>query len=273
MKNLLLVVISIFLIVSLSLADENVLKMATTTSTDNTGLLDYLKPIFEKDTGIEWQWVATGTGKALELGKNCDVDILLVHEPNLEKKFVENGYGVYRKEIMYNDFILVGPIADPAHIKGGKIIDAFKKIYNSRVNFVSRGDESGTHMKEKSIWKLAGINGYNKKINIWYKEVGQGMITTLDMAAEMKAYTLTDRGTYIKFQSNYHGKSPLVIMVEGDPILFNQYSVIPVSKKHCPKVKSELAERYVKWITSPRIQKIIGDFKLMGQALFFPNAN
>lgn len=270
MKRLLTVVFALLFFATCAIAAEKTLLMATTTSTDNTGLLDYLKPIFEKDTGIEWRWTATGTGKALELGKNCDVDVLLVHEPDLEKKFVSDGFGLYRKEIMYNDFILVGPVSDPAKIKGKEIKEAFLTIYKTNAGFVSRGDESGTHVKEKNLWSLAGIKDYNKKT--WYKEAGQGMITTLNMASEMNAYTLTDRGTFIKFQANYKGKSPLAIVVEGDPFLFNQYSVIPVSNKHCPKAKLDLAEAYVKWITSPRVQKIIGDFNLMGQKLFFPNA-
>ncbi len=266
-----LLVILVILLMSVNVfAVEKTILMATTTSTDNTGLLEYLEPIFEKGTGIDWKWIATGTGKALELGKNCDADILLVHAPSAEKKYINDGYGAYRKEVMYNDFVIVGPVSDPANINGKNVIDALKAIYDSGETFLSRGDDSGTNKKEISLWESAGITNYNKKG--WYKETGQGMITTLNIATEMNGYTMTDRGTYIKYQSNYGGNAPLQILVEGDEILYNQYSLIPVSKERCPNVKMDLAEQFIKWMTSEKIQETIADYKLLGKKLFIPNA-
>ncbi|TYB32905.1 MAG: tungsten ABC transporter substrate-binding protein [Flexistipes sinusarabici] len=266
----LLVILAVLLMTANVFAAEKSLLMATTTSTDNTGLLEYLEPIFEKDTGIDWKWTATGTGKALELGKNCDADILLVHAPAAEKEYINNGYGVYRKEVMYNDFVIVGPPSDPANISGKKVGNALEAIYNNGSVFVSRGDDSGTNKKEISLWKSADLKDYNKKG--WYKETGQGMIATLNIATEMNGYTMTDRGTYIKYQSNYDGKAPLQILVEGDKILYNQYSLIPVGKERCPDVKMELAEKFTSWMTSDKIQQAIADYKLLGKKLFIPNA-
>lgn len=252
-------------------ADEKVLLMATTTSTDDTGLLDYLAPLFKEDTGITLQWTATGTGKALKLGENCDVDVLLVHDPDSEKKFVEAGYGVDRTQVMYNDFIIIGPADDPAGIKGLTSTEAFKKIAEKKAIFVSRADESGTHMKEKFVWQQAGLDVPDKEE--WYVQTGQGMLITINVAAEKKGYTLTDRGTYIKYEANYEGKPPLVILSEGDPYLLNQYSVIAVNPEHCPKVKYDLAKKFIEWMASPRAQQAIEDFRLMGKQLFFPNAD
>lgn len=252
-------------------ADEKVLLMATTTSTDDTGLLDYLAPLFKEDTGITLQWTATGTGKALKLGENCDVDVLLVHDPDSEKKFVEAGYGVDRTQVMYNDFIIIGPADDPAGIKGLTSTEAFKKIAEKKAIFVSRADESGTHMKEKFVWQQAGLDVPDKEE--WYVQTGQGMLITINVAAEKKGYTLTDRGTYIKYEANYEGKPPLVILSEGDPYLLNQYSVIAVNPEHCPKVKYDLAKKFIEWMASPRAQQAIENFRLMGKQLFFPNAD
>jgi len=269
MRFIVAFLITLLLAVS-GFAAEKSLLMATTTSTDNTGLLEYLEPIFEKDTGIDWKWTATGTGKALELGKNCDADILLVHAPPAEKRYINNGYGLYRKEVMYNDFVIVGPASDPANIEGKNVTEALKAIYNNGETFASRGDDSGTNKKEILLWDAAGIKDYNKKS--WYKETGQGMIATLNIATEMKGYTMTDRGTYIKYQSNYDGKAPLQILVEGDKILFNQYSLIPVSKERCPDAKLKLAEKFIDWMTSDKIQQAIADYRLLGKKLFIPNA-
>ena len=252
-------------------ADEKVLLMATTTSTDDTGLLDYLAPLFKEDTGITLQWTATGTGKALKLVENCDVDVLLVHDPDSEKKFVEAGYGVDRTQVMYNDFIIIGPADDPAGIKGLTSTEAFKKIAEKKAIFVSRADESGTHMKEKFVWQQAGLDVPDKEE--WYVQTGQGMLITINVAAEKKGYTLTDRGTYIKYEANYEGKPPLVILSEGDPYLLNQYSVIAVNPERCPKAKYDLAKKFIEWMASPRAQQAIEDFRLMGKQLFFPNAD
>lgn len=251
-------------------ADEAVLRMATTTSTDNTGLLDVLGPRFKADTGIELQWVAVGTGKALELGKNCDVDVLFVHAPEAEKKFVQDGYGIDRREVMYNDFVLIGPAADPAGIKGRGVIEALKTVAERGAVFVSRGDASGTHKKELSLWEKAGVSGIDKET--WYVQTGQGMLATINVAAERQGYTLTDRGTFIKYEDQHKGNPPLVILVEGDPGLFNQYSVISVNPERCPKVRRDLAAAFSDWVVSAPIQALIGDFKLMGKPLFVPNA-
>ena len=252
-------------------AADKVLTMATTTSTDNTGLLDYLAPKFQAATGIELRWTATGTGKALKLGENCDVDILMVHAPAAEMKFVEAGFGVDRREVMYNDFVIIGPPNDPAGIKGKSIKDALSAIEATKSVFVSRGDNSGTHKKELSLWKAAGLPVPEKES--WYVQTGQGMLKTINVAAEKDGYTMTDRGTYIKYENNMGGKPPLVILVEGDKALLNQYSVIAVNPKHCPNVKTDLAQAFIQWIISPETQKAIGDFKLLGKTLFTPNAN
>ncbi len=276
MKNKLRILSGVFIAIILagggllSCGKKEVLNMATTTSTDNTGLLDYLKPAFEKENGFELQWVAVGTGKALELGKNCDVDVLLVHAPSAEKKYVKDGHGIDRREIMFNDFIIIGPEKDPAGIRGKSAKDALKNISSRAVLFASRGDNSGTNKKEKTLWKLSDMNIPDKES--WYIQTGQGMINTINIAAERDAYTLTDRGTYIKYESNYKGKAPLVILVEGDETLKNQYSLLAVNPEKCKNVRYDLAKKFNVWITSPGTQKLIGDFKLMGKQLFIPNA-
>jgi len=246
------------------------LLMATTTSTDNTGLLDELAPLFQKDTGIELKWTATGTGKALKLGQNCDVDILMVHAPGAEKKFIANGFGSDRREIMYNDFVIIGPQRDPAQIKGKTIDAALKTIKTQKATFASRGDNSGTHKKELSLWKAAGLAVPEKER--WYVQTGQGMLATINIVAERKGYTMTDRGTYIKYEANMGGKPPLKILVEGDAVLLNQYSVIAINPKHCDKAQYDLAKQFIQWITGPEAQKHIKEFKLLGKQLFTPNA-
>ena len=252
-------------------AQEKNLMMATTTSTDNTGLLDYLAPKFKEATGIELKWTATGTGKALKLGENCDVDILMVHAPPAEKKFVSHGFGVDRREIMYNDFVIIGPAADAAGIKGQSIKEALQTIQDKQAGFVSRGDNSGTHKKELSLWKAANLPVPEKES--WYVQTGQGMLATINIAAERNGYTMTDRGTYIKYESNLKGNPPLKILVEGDAVLLNQYSVIAINPKHCAKANYETAQQFIKWIAGPEAQKLINDFKLLGKPLFTPNAD
>jgi tungstate transport system substrate-binding protein len=274
MKRLFFAVICLALVVSLlpasSLAEEKMLMMATTTSTDNTGLLDYLAPKFKEATGIELKWTATGTGKALKLGENCDVDILMVHAPPAEKKFVAAGFGTDRREIMYNDFVIIGPAPDPAGIKGKSIKDAFAMLKGKQAVFTSRGDNSGTHKKELSLWKAANLPVPEKEG--WYVQTGQGMLATINIAAERNGYTMTDRGTYIKYEDNLKGNPPLKILVEGDAVLLNQYSVIAIDKKHCPKAKYDTARQFIEWITGPEAQQLIKDFKLLGKPLFTPNA-
>lgn len=251
-------------------AKDKTLMMATTTSTNDTGLLPVLAKAFKKDTGITLKWVAVGTGKALEHGKNCDVDVLLVHAPATEKKYVADGHGVNRTQVMYNDFVIVGPASDPAKIKGKTAAQALAAIAKAKAAFISRGDESGTHKKEKSLWKEAKLAQPDK--DSWYVSAGQGMMSTLNMAGERNAYTLVDRGTYITYATHYKDKPPLVVLVEGDKPLLNQYSVISVNPAKCKNVKYKLAEKFRKWMASPAGQKIVADFKLKGKKLFTPNA-
>lgn len=260
----------ILLMTAMSAHSDKTLMMATTTSTDNTGLLDYLAPAFQKATGIALRWTATGTGKALKLGENCDVDILMVHAPASEIKFVDAGFGADRKEIMYNDFVIIGPAADPAGIKGKSITDALTEIKTKQAVFVSRGDNSGTHKKELSLWKAADLPIPEKEK--WYVQTGQGMLASINVAAERSGYTMTDRGTYIKYEHNLKGNPPLKILVEGDKVLLNQYSVIAIAPKHCDKARYDLAMQFIQWISGNDAQKMIKDFKLLGKQLFTPNA-
>ena len=246
------------------------LMMATTTSTDNTGLLDYLAPKFEQDTGINLKWTAVGTGKALEIGRNCDVDVLLVHAPGAEKRYLKNGYGVDRKQIMYNDFVIIGPPEDPANIRGKSVSGALNAISENKSIFVSRGDDSGTNKKELSLWKKANINLSDRAK--WYLETGQGMLSSIRIAAERNGYTMTDRGTYIKYSGNFEGDPPLNILVQGDKILFNQYSALTINPERCNNVKYDLAQKFIEWIASDKIQNAIADYKLLGKTLFTPNA-
>jgi tungstate transport system substrate-binding protein len=246
--------------------------MATTTSTDNTGFLDYLAPQLEAHTGIELQWVAVGTGKALALGKNCDVDILMVHAPDAEKQFIKDGYGVMRRPIMYNDFVIIGPKSDPAGIRGKTVLEALNDIALKQNVFISRGDDSGTHKAEISLWKGIGVPDKDP----WYIQTGQGMLSSINIAAQMKAYTFSDRGTYIKYESNLDDKPPLVILVEGDRVLRNQYSVIKLNLARCKNGREDpekqiLADKFIEWITSSKAQQLIGNFRLLGKQLFIPN--
>jgi tungstate transport system substrate-binding protein len=247
------------------------LMMATTTSTANTGLLDELiVPQYMKDTGVEIKFVAVGTGKALKMAENCDVDVVLVHAPAAEQKYVDSGVLIDRTELMYNDFVIVGPAADPAGVKGMSVTDALKTIAAKQNAFASRGDNSGTHKKELSLWKSAGLPVPEK--DAWYVQTGQGMIATINIAAEKNGYTMTDRGTYIKYADTKGGNPPLVVLVEGDKVLFNQYSALAVNPEHCKDAQYELAKQYIAWMASPAVQKAIGDFKLLGKPLFTPNA-
>ncbi|MBF0388675.1 MAG: substrate-binding domain-containing protein [Desulfamplus sp.] len=271
---LMALVVSLIITVSFgnAQASENKksLMMATTTSTDDTGLLDYLMPLFTKDTGIEIKWTATGTGKALALGVSCDVDVLLVHAPDAEKKYIEAGSGKDRKEVMYNDFIIIGPADDPAGVKGKSVVEALNTIREKQIAFASRGDDSGTHKKELELWKSSQKAIPEKES--WYIQTGQGMLATINICEERKAYTMTDRGTYIKYKAQKNGNPQLHIIVEKDGILLNQYSVIAVNPEKCPKAKYELAKQFSDWMASQKGQNLINDFKLMGESLFTPNA-
>jgi tungstate transport system substrate-binding protein len=251
-------------------AENKQLLLATTTSTDNTGLLDYLAPIFTRATTIELKWVATGTGKALKLGENCDADVLLVHAPLAEKKYVERGFGINRQEIMYNDFVIIGPPTDPASIKNKELQPALQAIHDRKALFVSRGDNSGTNKKEITLWKEVLPSVPEKES--WYLQTGQGMLSTINVAAERGGYTMTDRGTYIKYEENHKASPPLIILVEGDKGLFNQYSVLEINPERCPKVKNDLARQFSSWMVGVEAQRAIDDFRLMGKQLFIPNA-
>ena len=253
-----------------SLGAEKVLMMATTTSTDNTGLLDYLAPAFTKATNIDLRWTAVGTGKALKMGENCDVDVLLVHAPAAEKKFIDAGFGTKRRELMYNDFVIIGPASDPVGIKGLSIGKAMTGIQKSKALFVSRGDNSGTNKKEILLWKNAGMAVPDK--DPWYIQTGQGMLATIQIAEQRNGYTMTDRGTYIKYSHTSGGKPALEIIVEGDAILLNQYSAIVINTGNCPKTKFDLAMTFSDWMAGSEAQQMIEDFRLLGQQLFTPNA-
>jgi tungstate transport system substrate-binding protein len=265
-----LIIVLILLSASYALAQSRTLMMATTTSTDNTGLLDYLSPHFEKDTGIKLKWTDTGTGKALKLGEKCDVDVLLVHAPPAEKKYIENGFGKQRREVMYNDFVIIGPEKDPAMVKGKSVSDALTVIKEKQTDFISRGDDSGTNKKEKLLWKNAGITLPEKEK--WYVQTGQGMLPTINVAQERGGYTMTDRGTYIKYESQKGGNAPLKILVESGTILMNQYSVLTLNDKHCPNLQHDLAIKFSDWMAGQNAQTLIKDFTLLGKKLFIPNA-
>ncbi|MCW7999374.1 tungsten ABC transporter substrate-binding protein [Clostridium sp. cpc1] len=242
--------------------------LATTTSTQDSGLLDYLLPIFKEDTGIDVKVVAVGTGEALKLGENGDADCLLVHAKEKEEEFIKNGYGVERHDVMYNDFIIVGPEEDPAKVKENApndVVEAFKAISENEADFVSRGDESGTHVKENGIWEIGEI----EPTGDWYISAGKGMGAVLQMADEKKAYTLTDRATYLSMEDDLD----LVIVTEKDERLYNQYGVIMLNtEKH--DIKEEESKEFIDWMLSEKGQKLIGEYgkEEYGQALFIPNA-
>jgi len=251
-----------------SFAQDKSIVVASTTSTRDSGLFDYLLPKFKAKTGIIVKVVAQGTGKALDTGRRCDADVLFVHAKAAEEKFIKDGYGVKRYPVMYNDFVVVGPKSDPAGIKGMKDVGkAFTTLMNKKADFISRGDNSGTNKAEFRIWKAAGIN-IEKKKGPWYKAIGQGMGATLNTAAASNAYTLTDRATWIHFKN----KQNLVIEVQGDPRLFNQYGVFLVNPKRCPHVKVKLGQQFVDYLVSPKGQKVIASYKVSDQRLFTPDA-
>ncbi len=249
---------------------EGILLMATTTSTDNTGLLDYLAPMFKEATGYELQWTAVGTGEALQMGMDGQVDIVLVHSKAKEEDFVANNYGVERFQVMYNDFVIVGPKEDGAVEYSNDVAACFTQIKDESLTFVSRGDDSGTHNKELKVWENVGIADYDANEN--YVSAGAGMGDTLVMAEEMNGYCLTDRGTWLAKQENLPG---LTIVCEGAKDLLNQYGVIAVNPDMFPDVNNEAANAFIEWICSEEIQTVIGEFGVdtYGQPLFWPNAN
>ena len=248
---------------------QNFITVASTTSTEQSGLFKHLLPAYEKKTGVQVRVVALGTGQALDMGKRGDADVVFVHARSLEDKFIAEGYGVERFPVMYNDFVLIGPKSDPAKIGGGKdTLEALRKIKAASAPFVSRGDKSGTHTAELALWKQAGIDIAKEK-GPWYRDTGQGMGPALNTASSMNGYILADRGTWISFKN----RGELAILVEGDKRLFNQYGVILVNPEKHKHVKKELGQAFIDWVISHEGQKAIADYKIGGEQLFFPNAN
>lgn len=251
-----------------AIAQEKSIVVASTTSTQDSGLFGHILPRFKSMTGIDVRVVAQGTGQALDTGRRGDADVVFVHAKPAEEKFVSEGFGVKRHPVMYNDFILIGPKSDPAGIRGSKdIAAALTAIREKAASFISRGDRSGTHQAELALWSVAGLDIAQQK-GAWYKEIGQGMGAALNTAAASGAYVLADRGTWLSFRN----KGDLVIVVEGDKRLFNQYGVILVSPHKHPHVKREPGQAFIDWLISAQGQKAIADYKIDGQQLFFPNA-
>jgi tungstate transport system substrate-binding protein len=265
----LLLVLGALLLVSPALAQEQSIVVASTTSTQDSGLFGYLLPIFKGKTGIDVKVVAQGTGQALDTARRGDADVVFVHAKSAEEKFLAEGFGVKRHPVMYNDFVLIGPANDPAGIKGGKdIVAALKSIKDKAAPFISRGDRSGTHIAELALWQTAGIDIEHDK-GAWYKAIGQGMGAALNTAQASNAYVLSDRGTWLAFKN----RGDLIIAVEGDKRLFNQYGVMLVNPDKHPTVKKELGQRFVDWLVSPDGQRAIAGYKINGEQLFYANAN
>ncbi|HSR72408.1 MAG TPA: substrate-binding domain-containing protein [Kiloniellales bacterium] len=251
-----------------ALAQDKYITVASTTSTENSGLFDVLLPEFTDKTGIEVRVVAVGTGQAIKLAQNGDADVLFVHHKPSERKFVAEGYGVERFDVMYNDFVIVGPKSDPAGIEGMTDAPAaLARIAEAKAPFASRGDDSGTHKKELGLWSAADID-VQAASGTWYRETGSGMGPTLNTASGMNAYALTDRATWL----NFANKGELAILVEGDERLFNQYGIILVNPEKYPHVKAELGQTFIDWVISPEGQKVIAEYKIKGEQAFFPNA-
>ena len=257
------------LVATSAFAQEKFITVSSTTSTEQSGLFKHLLPVFEKKTGVQVRVVAVGTGQALDIGRRGDADVVFVHARPLEEKFLAEGQGVKRYDVMYNDFVLIGPKSDPAKVAGGKdVVLAFQQIRKAQSAFVSRGDRSGTHFAELELWKAAGID-IAKDRGPWYRDTGQGMGPALNTAAGMNAYILSDRGTWLSFKN----RGDLEIVVQGDKRLFNQYGVMLVNPQKHPNVKKDWGQAFVDWLISPEGQKTIADYKINGQQLFFPNAN
>lgn len=275
---------------TLAMSQDKVLKMSTTTSTEASGLLDVLLPEFKKDTGIDVKVVAKGTGAAIRDGVDGNVDVIFVHDPAREEKFVADGFGTKRYAVMYNDFLIIGPASDPAGAKESDAAASMKKIAGSEAVFVSRGDDSGTHAKEQELWQSTGLplveeetlfKAKDKEVTIkavrpegmkLFMSIGQGMGKTLVFAEEKQGYTITDRGTYVQYKYGRPEGLDLEPICEGDVTLFNPYGVIPVNPEKHPHVRFDLADSFAQWLVSERGQKVIGDYKLLDKQLFFPDA-
>jgi len=250
-------------------AQDKSIVVASTTSTQDSGLFEYLLPIFKQKSGITVKVVAQGTGQALDTGRRGDADVVFVHAKSAEEKFLAEGQSLKRYPVMYNDFVLIGPKSDPAHVKGIKdVAKAFQTIKDKQASFISRGDRSGTNIAELKLWKDAGID-IEKDKGPWYKAIGQGMGAALNTAGAGNAYVLSDRGTWIHFKN----KGDLEIVVEGDKRMFNQYGVMLVNPAKHPNVKKELGQQFIDWLISPDGQKTIANYKINGQQLFYPNAD
>ncbi len=282
----------VFVVLTVTVGAEEFIKMSTTTSTENSGLLDVLLPEFTKDTGIRVKVFAKGTGAAIRDGIDGNVDIIFVHAKAREEKFVSDGYGAFRLGVMHNDFVILGPESDPAGIKDIKnAAEAIRKIAVAEVKFISRGDDSGTHTKEQALWKSTGlpletdkteIVKKGKKRNLsfthpggigkWYMSIGQGMGKTITYAEEKQGYTIADRGTYLKYKYGRDQGLDLAILCEGDPALFNPYGIIPINPKKYPHVKFKKAERLAKWLVSEKAQTLIDGYRIQGKQAFFPDA-
>jgi tungstate transport system substrate-binding protein len=254
---------------TVAFAQDRTITVASTTSTEQSGLFGHLLPLFEKATGIAVKVVAVGTGQALDIGRRGDADVVFVHDRAAEDKFMAEGQGVKRFDVMYNDFVIIGPKSDPAKIAGSKdVTDALRKIAAAKAPFISRGDKSGTHAAELRLWKEAGVDLGTSKDN-WYREIGQGMGPALNMASSSNAYVLSDRGTWLSFKN----RGELVILTEGDKRLFNQYGVMLVNPEKHPNVKAKEGQAFIDWLISPRGQDAIAGYKVGGEQLFFPNAS
>lgn len=292
LTGIVVLVVTLFTVPGITNAAEKLLKMSTTTSTENSGLLDVLLPEFNTDTGAQVKVFAKGTGAAIRDGTDGNVDIIFVHAKEREEKFVADGYGAYRLAVMHNDFVILGPAADPAGIHGTRdAAVALKKIAANRALFVSRGDDSGTHTKEQELWKATGLHLATDTVEMvkerrkrrffsyqpeglrqCYLSIGQGMGKTLSYAEEKQAYTLADRGTYLKYKFCRKEGLDLEILCEGDPRLYNPYGIIPISPKKHPHVNFELADRFAKWLVSQKAQGLIARYKIEHQQVFFPDA-
>ena len=264
-----LIALALLALASPAVALDKSIVVASTTSTQDSGLFGYLLPIFKQKTGIDVKVVAQGTGQALDTGRRGDADVVFVHAKSAEEKFLSEGFGVKRYPVMYNDFVLIGPKSDPAKVNGGKdIVFALKAIKEKTAPFISRGDRSGTHIAELKLWKLTGIDIEADK-GAWYKSIGQGMGAALNTASSLNAYVLADRGTWLSFKN----RGDLAIVVEGDKRLFNQYGVMLVNPAKHPAVKKELGQQFIDWLVSPEGQKAIAGYKINGEQLFYPDAD
>ena len=261
--------LALFAGISVASAQDKSIVISSTTSTQDSGLFGHILPLFKAKTGIDVKVVSQGTGQALDTGRRGDADVVFVHAKSAEEKFLSEGFSLKRYPVMYNDFVLIGPNGDPASIKGSKdIVAALKTIKDKGAPFISRGDRSGTHIAEINLWKVAGID-IEKDKGPWYKSIGQGMGAALNTASASNAYVLADRGTWLSFKN----RGDLVVSVEGDNRLFNQYGVMLVNPAKHPNVKKEMGQAFIDWLVSPEGQKAIADYKIGGQQLFFPNAN